>query len=236
MKFITVENYNELSRLAANIIAAQVTLKPNCVLGLATGSSPLGTYAKLAEKCAAGDLDFSGVTSVNLDEYVGLTGDNDQSYRYFMDNNLFANINIDRKNTYVPNGCAEDLEKEGERYDNLIKELGGTDLQLLGIGLDGHIGFNEPDEAFTKGTHMVDLDPSTIEANARFFESIDDVPKKAITMGMCAIMQAKKILLIANGQNKKDILMKAFYGPITPQVPASILQLHSDVTVIFSEN
>lgn len=236
MKFITVENYNELSRLAANIIAAQVTLKPNCVLGLATGSSPLGTYAKLAEKCAAGDLDFSGVTSVNLDEYVGLTGDNDQSYRYFMDNNLFANINIDRKNTYVPNGCAEDLEKEGERYDNLIKELGGTDLQLLGIGLDGHIGFNEPDEAFTKGTHMVDLDPSTIEANARFFESIDDVPKKAITMGMGAIMQAKKILLIANGQNKKDILMKAFYGPITPQVPASILQLHSDVTVIFSEN
>ena len=236
MKFITVENYNELSRLAANIIAAQVTLKPNCVLGLATGSSPLGTYAKLAEKCDAGDLDFSNVTSVNLDEYVGLTGDNDQSYRYFMDNNLFAKININRENTYVPNGCATDLDKEGERYDNLIKELGGTDLQLLGIGLDGHIGFNEPDDAFTKGTHVVELDPSTIEANARFFESIDDVPKKAITMGMGAIMQAKKILLIANGQNKKDILMKAFYGPITPQVPASILQLHNDVTVIFSEN
>ena len=236
MKFITVENYNELSRLAANIIAAQVTLKPNCVLGLATGSSPLGTYAKLAEKCDAGDLDFSNVTSVNLDEYVGLTGDNDQSYRYFMDNNLFAKININRENTYVPNGCATDLDKEGERYDNLIKELGGTDLQLLGIGLDGHIGFNEPDDAFTKGTHVVELDPSTIEANARFFESIDDVPKKAITMGMGAIMQAKKVLLIANGQNKKDILMKAFYGPITPQVPASILQLHNDVTVIFSEN
>ncbi len=236
MKFITVENYQQLSTIAANIIAAQVTLKPNCVLGLATGSSPLGTYAKLAEKCDAGELDFSDVTSVNLDEYVGLDGSNDQSYRYFMDTNLFSKINIDREKTYVPNGCAKDLAAEGERYDNLIKELGGTDLQLLGIGLDGHIGFNEPDDAFTKGTHEVELDPSTIEANARFFQSIDDVPKSAITMGMGAIMQAKKVLLIANGAAKKDILMKAFYGPITPQVPASILQLHNDVTVIFSEN
>ncbi len=236
MKFITVGNYQELSNLAANIIAAQVTLKPNCVLGLATGSSPLGTYAKLAEKCAAGDLDFSEVTSVNLDEYVGLDGTNDQSYRYFMDTNLFSKINIDREKTFVPNGCAADMEKEGARYDELINSLGGTDLQLLGIGLDGHIGFNEPDDAFTKATHLVTLDPSTIEANARFFESIDDVPKSAITMGMGAIMQAKKVLLIANGQNKKDILMKSFYGPITPQVPASILQLHNDVTVIFSEN
>ena len=153
-----------------------------------------------------------------------------------MDNNLFCKINIDRNKTYVPNGCAEDPDKEGERYDNLISELGGIDLQLLGIGLDGHIGFNEPDDNFTKATHIVTLDPSTIEANARFFQSIDDVPKKAITMGMGAIMQAKKILLIANGKNKKDILMKAFYGPITPQVPASILQLHNDVTVIYSEN
>lgn len=236
MKFITVENYEKLSRQAANIIAAQVTLKPNCVLGLATGSSPLGTYAELAKMCDNGDLDFSAVTSVNLDEYVGLTGDNDQSYRYFMDTNLFSKININREKTHVPNGCAEDLEKEGERYDNLISELGGTDLQLLGIGLDGHIGFNEPDETFTKGTHVVTLDPSTIEANARFFASVDDVPKKAITMGMGAIMQAKKVLLIANGSAKKDILMKAFYGPITPEVPASILQLHNDVTVIFSEN
>lgn len=236
MKFITVKTYDELSNLAANIIAAQVVLKPNCVLGLATGSSPLGTYAKLAEKCAAGDLDFSQVTSVNLDEYVGLDGTNDQSYRWFMDNNLFCKINIDKNKTFVPNGCAKDLAAEGERYDALIESLGGTDLQLLGIGLDGHIGFNEPDEAFTKGTHEVELDPSTIEANARFFESIDDVPKSAITMGMGAIMQAKKVLLIANGAAKKDILMKAFYGPITPQVPASILQLHNDVTIIFSEN
>ena len=236
MNFITVESYEKLSRQAANIIAAQVILKPNCVLGLATGSSPLGTYAQLAEMYRNGDIDFSDVTSVNLDEYVGLSGENDQSYRYFMNNNLFKNINIDMEKTFVPDGCADDLEKEGAEYDNRIKELGGIDIQLLGIGLDGHIGFNEPDDVFVKETHVVTLDPSTIEANARFFESEEDVPRKAITMGMMSIMQAKKILLIANGKNKKDILEKAFYGPITPQVPASILQLHPDVTVIYSEN
>ncbi len=236
MRFITVDSYEKLSRQAANIIAAQVISKPNCVLGLATGSSPLGTYANLAKMCDEGDVDFSAVTSVNLDEYVGLDGTNDQSYRYFMDTNLFSKINIDHSKTYVPNGCASDLAKEGENYDNLIKELGGIDLQLLGIGLDGHIGFNEPDDVFVGETHEVELDESTIEANARFFASKDDVPTKAITMGMMSIMQAKKVLLIANGQNKKDILQKSFFGPITPKVPASILQLHPDVTVIFSEN
>ena len=236
MNFIKVDNYDKLSAIAANIIAAQVIVKPNCVLGLATGSSPLGTYAKLAEKCDAGEVSFAEVTSVNLDEYVGLDGTSDQSYRYFMDHNLFCNINIDDDNTYVPNGCAEDLKAEGEAYDAFIKELGGIDLQLLGIGLDGHIGFNEPDDHFVAETHEVVLDESTIEANARFFASKDDVPTKAITMGMGSIMQAKKILLIANGAKKKDILDKAFFGPITPYVPASILQLHPDVTVIYSEN
>ena len=236
MNFIKVDNYDKLSAIAANIIAAQVIVKPNCVLGLATGSSPLGTYAKLAEKCDAGEVSFAEVTSVNLDEYVGLDGTSDQSYRYFMDHNLFCNINIDDENTYVPNGCAEDLKAEGEAYDAFIKELGGIDLQLLGIGLDGHIGFNEPDDHFVAETHEVVLDESTIEANARFFASKDDVPTKAITMGMGSIMQAKKILLIANGAKKKDILDKAFFGPITPYVPASILQLHPDVTVIYSEN
>ena len=236
MRFITVDSYEKLSRQAANIIAAQVVSKPNCVLGLATGSSPLGTYANLAKMCDEGDVDFSCVTSVNLDEYVGLDGTNDQSYRYFMDTNLFSKINIDRSKTYVPNGCASDLAKEGENYDNLIKELGGIDLQLLGIGLDGHIGFNEPDDVFVGETHEVELDESTIEANSRFFASKDEVPTKAITMGMMSIMQAKKVLLIANGQSKKDILQKSFYGPITPKVPASILQLHPDVTVIFREN
>ena len=236
MKFIKVDTYDKLSSIAAGIIAAQVILKSDCVLGLATGSSPLGTYSKLAEKYRNGELDFSRVTSVNLDEYVGLDGSCDQSYRYFMDNNLFCNINIARENTYVPNGCAEDLKVEGLAYDQFISKLGGIDLQLLGIGLDGHIGFNEPDEAFVPETHEVVLDPSTIEANARFFASKDQVPTKAITMGMRSIMQAKRILLIANGAKKKEILEKAFYGPITPFVPASILQLHPDVTVVYSEN
>ena len=236
MNFVKAENYEQLSKFAANIIAAQVILKPDCVLGLATGSSPLGTYANLVKMCDAGELDFSKVTSVNLDEYAGLAGDNDQSYRYFMDTNLFSKVNIDRNKTHVPNGCAADLSKEGERYDELIKSLGGIDLQLLGIGLDGHIGFNEPDDVFTKETHLVTLDPSTIEANARFFASKDEVPTQAITMGMMSIMQAKKVLLIANGKNKKEILEKSLYGPITPQIPASILQLHKDLTVIYSEN
>lgn len=236
MNFIKACSYEELSEKAANIIADVVKSKKDCVLGLATGSSPLGTYARLAEMCDAGEVDFSGATSVNLDEYSGLTPDNDQSYRYFMNTNLFSKINIDIARTHVPDGCAPDLTKEGERYDALIEELGGIDIQLLGIGLDGHIGFNEPDEVFTAETHSVKLDESTIEANARFFESIDDVPREAITMGMKSIMGARKILLIANGKNKKDIVEKAFFGPVTPKVPASILQLHSDVTVIFCEN
>ena len=235
MKFITVETYDELSRKAADLIASQIIMKPRCVLGLATGSSPVGTYKKLIEKCGAGDLDFSTVTSVNLDEYIGLDGTNDQSYRYFMNDNLFNHVNIDKNKTFVPGGCAEDLDAEGEAYDKLIEDLGGIDLQLLGIGLDGHIGFNEPDEVFVKGTHVVDLHESTIKANARFFANEDEVPKKAITMGMGAIMNAKKVLLVANGEAKWDILQKSFYGPITPEVPASILQLHPDVTVIYSK-
>lgn len=236
MKFITVNSYEELSKKAADIIAAQIILKPDCVLGLATGSSPVGTYKNLIKKVENGELSFKDVTTVNLDEYVGLDGTHDQSYRYFMNDNLFDHIDIDKAKTHVPNGCAADLVKEGEEYDNLVKSLGGIDLQLLGIGLDGHIGFNEPDDCFTGATHPVTLDPSTIEANARFFASKDDVPKSAITMGMMSIMQAKRILLVANGKAKLDILKKSIEGPITPEVPASILQLHPDVTVIYSEN
>ena len=236
MKYIVVNTYDELSNKAADLIAAQILVKPNCVLGLATGSSPVGTYKRLIEDNKAGKIDFSTVTSVNLDEYVGLDGSNDQSYRYFMNDNLFNHVNIDKAKTFVPNGCAADLAAEGEAYDAMIKELGGIDLQLLGIGLDGHIGFNEPDAYFTGPTHEVKLDKSTIEANARFFASKDEVPTTAITMGMLSIMQAKKVLLVANGAAKKAIVEKAFFGPIDPQVPASILQLHPDVTVIYSEN
>lgn len=236
MRFITVDTYQKMSRQAANIISAQVIIKPNCVLGLATGSSPVGTYRQLIDWYQKGDIDFSEVTSVNLDEYVGLDGENDQSYRYFMNSNLFNSVNINPDRTFVPNGKAKDLNKECADYDERIKALGGIDLQLLGIGLDGHIGFNEPDSCFVKGTHVVELHESTIRANSRFFEHEEDVPRSAVTMGMLSIMQAKKVLLIANGAGKRDILERAFSGPITPEIPASILQLHPDLTVIYSKS
>lgn len=235
MKFLNVDTYQEMSRQAANLISAQVIMKPDSVLGLATGSTPIGTYKQLIDWYKKGDIDFSKAVSVNLDEYVGLDEDNINSYRYFMDKNLFDEINILKENTFVPSGIAENLEEECKKYDDNIKRLGGIDLQLLGIGLDGHIGFNEPSEVFTKNTHIVDLDKSTIEANSRFFGSVDKVPKRAITMGMASIMRAKKILLIANGEDKNEILNKALFGAITPKIPASILQLHPDITVIYSE-
>ena len=232
MKIIRTKNYEEMSLEAAKIMAAQIVLKPDAVLGLATGSSPIGLYDNLVKWNENGDLDFSAIRSVNLDEYCGLDGTNDQSYRYFMDTHLFNRVNIDKANTNVPNGKAADYAAEGARYDELIASLGGIDMQLLGIGPDGHIGFNEPDKFFTKETHVVDLDPSTIEANARFFASADDVPRQAVTMGMGGIMGAKKVLLIASGASKKEILEKALFGPITPEVPASLLQLHPDLTVV----
>lgn len=236
MKFITVDPYEKLSRQAANIISAQVVLKPDSVLGLVTGSSPLGTYKQLIEWYEKGDIDFSRVVSVNLDEYVGLDGSNDQSYRYFMNKNFFEHINIYLGNTFVPNGCAVDLAGEGKRYDEHIAELGGIDLQLLGIGLDGHIGFNEPDKYFVKSTHVVDLHESTIKANSRFFANIDEVPKRAITMGMVSIMQAKIILIIASGKEKRDILEKSLLRSYNPRNSCLNFQLHPDITVIYSDN
>lgn len=235
MKLTVTNSYEKLSELAAEYIAAQVILKPDSVLGLATGSSPVGVYKCLVEKFNKGCLDFSDVISINLDEYVGLDGSHEQSYRYFMQDHLFNYVNIKPENTFVPNGCASDLAAECSEYDARVTRLGGIDLQLLGIGPDGHIGFNEPDDHFTAETHVVDLLPSTIEANSRFFSSIDKVPKQAVSMGMGSIMKAKKILLIANGKAKKDVLMEALNGKITPNLPASLLQLHRDVTVIFSE-
>ena len=235
MKIYKAKDYKDMSRKAANIISAQVIMKPNCVLGLATGSTPIGTYDQLVEWYNKGDLDFSEVTTVNLDEYKGLPRTNDQSYYYFMHQHLFDRVNIDPERTNVPNGMEPDAEKECGRYEELIRSLGGVDLQLLGLGHNGHIGFNEPGEAFEKETHCVELTESTIEANKRFFASADDVPKQAYTIGIKTIMQAKKILIVVNGENKADIVERAFFGPVTPEVPASILQLHNDVTLVGDE-
>lgn len=235
MKIYKAKDYKDMSRKAANIISAQVIMKPNCVLGLATGSTPIGTYDQLVEWYNKGDLDFSEVTTVNLDEYRGLPRTNDQSYYYFMHQHLFDRVNINPEQTNVPNGMEPDAEKECARYEKLIHSVGGVDLQLLGLGHNGHIGFNEPGAAFEKETHCVDLTESTIEANKRFFESADDVPKQAYTMGIKTIMQAKKILVVVNGEGKADIVERAFFGPVTPEVPASILQMHNDVTLVGDE-
>lgn len=205
------------------------------MLGLATGSTPVGTYKNLVEWCASGDLDFSKITSCNLDEYRGLSGDNDQSYRYFMNVNLFNHINIRKEFTFVPDGLEADSDKACKDYDKIIADVGGVDLQLLGLGHNGHIGFNEPAEAFTKGTNCVDLTESTIQANKRFFESEADVPRQAYTMGIGTIMNAKKVLVVVSGEDKAEILDKVINGPITPNVPASILQLHPDVTIVADE-
>ncbi|OUN23443.1 glucosamine-6-phosphate deaminase [Pseudoflavonifractor sp. An85] len=235
MRFISCADYTAMSRQAANLISAQVIVKPNCVLGLATGSTPIGTYKQLIEWYNKGDLSFAQVRSVNLDEYKGLSGDHDQSYRYFMQNNLFNHVDIDVANTSVPNGKAEDADAECAAYDAHIRELGGIDLQLLGMGHNGHIGFNEPADEFVGPTHVVELAQSTIDANKRFFASEADVPRQALTMGMAAILQARSVVVVVSGEDKAEIVHKAFFGPITPRVPASLLQLHPNVTVVGDE-
>ena len=232
MQICKVKNYQELSRKAANLIAAQIILKPDSILGLATGSSPVGTYEHLVEMYENGDLDFSQVTTVNLDEYKGLAGSDEQSYRYFMNTHLFHKININHANTYVPNGTEPDAEKACQAYNELLHKIGPADIQILGLGHDGHIGFNEPGTVFKKETHCVDLTESTIEANKRFFPSEADVPRQAYSLGIKNIMQARKILVIVSGKDKADALYNAVHGEITPAVPASILQLHNDVTIV----
>ncbi|MDE5590628.1 MAG: glucosamine-6-phosphate deaminase [Acetatifactor sp.] len=235
MRIYAAKDYADLSRKAANIISAQVIMKPNAVLGLATGSTPVGAYRQLIEWYNKGDVDFFQISSVNLDEYKGLSGEHDQSYRYFMNHNFFDHINIKKENTNVPDGLAPDAEAECRRYNHVIKSLGGIDLQLLGIGGNGHIGFNEPGAAFEKETHLVTLTEQTRESNARFFAGLDEVPTHAFTMGIKSIMSAKKILLLATGENKAKALYDSFFGPVTPGVPASILQLHNDCTIIADE-
>ena len=235
MRIYREKDYNAMSRRAAAVIAAQIVSKPDCVLGLATGSSPVGAYQQLVKWYEQGDLSFAEVRSVNLDEYYGLSPDHDQSYRYFMQSNLFDHVDIAPENTNVPDGLAKDPTAECLRYERKAAELGYADLQLLGLGRNGHIGFNEPCDCFPVATHLVDLTESTIEANARFFASADDVPKQALTMGVGTIMKARKILIVASGADKADAVWKAFAGPITPEVPASILQLHPDVTLVAHE-
>ena len=232
MKIIRAKDYYDMSRKAANIISAQVIMKPNCVLGLATGSTPIGIYKQLIDWYNKDDLAFSEVTTVNLDEYRGLKRDDPQSYWHFMHENFFDHINIDPDRINLPDGTNLDAEEECRRYDDVIHFVGGIDLQLLGIGHDGHIGFNEPGAAFELGTHCVNLTEETIEANKRFFASKDDVPRQAYTMGIKTIMQARKVLLVASGKDKAAIVKKAFFGPVTPEVPASILQMHPDFTLV----
>ena len=235
MIFFLADDYKYMSRIAANYLSAQVILKPGSVIGLATGETPIGTYNQHETWYKKGDIDFSQTKTVNLDEYKGLGGSDPQSYRYFMNANLFHIVNIPYEHTYIPDGTESDSIKACDDYNRLLSETGSADIQVLGLGHDGHIGFNEPAEDFPKFTHCVDLTESTIEANKRFFASEDDVPRQAYTMGIKNIMQAKKILDVVSGEDKADILKEVLYGAITPQVPASILQLHNDVTIVADE-
>ena len=232
VKIIYAKDYEDMSRKAANLLSAQVIIKENSVLGLATGSTVLGIYRQLIQWYNKGDIDFSCVRSVNLDEYVGLSPENHNSYHYYMRENLFNHINIPDSHFHLPDGLATSIQEECLRYDQLIESLGGIDMQLLGLGFNGHIGFNEPHQAFEQKTHCVNLCDSTIEANSRFFSEQEQVPKRAITMGIKSIMQAKRIVLCVSGQAKARILYDVLFGPVTPEVPGSILQMHPHLTVV----
>ncbi len=235
MKIYREKDYNALSRRAANLISAEIIRKPDCVLGLATGGTPVGTYAQLTEWVKKGDFSFSEVKTVNLDEYIGLAPEHPQSYRHFMQEKLFDQIDVKPENTHIPDGTCADKEKECKRYDELIASLGFADLQLLGLGRNGHIGFNEPSDYFYKETHVVDLTENTIEANARFFGEDEKVPRQALTMGVGAIMAAKRVLMVVSGANKAEALRDALKGAITPRCPASVLQLHNDLVIVGDE-
>lgn len=232
MRIIVTDNYEEISRKAAIMVASQIILKPHSVLGLATGSTPLGMYYELIEMYNKGEIDFEETTTFNLDEYYGLSVDNPQSYYYYMMENFFNHVNVKEGHINIPRGMTEDIEGECTRYEDKIRQVGGIDIQVLGIGGNGHIGFNEPNVNFEAETHLVKLDEKTIEANARFFCSSAEVPAYAISMGIKTIMQSRKIILLANGASKAEAIYKTIKGKISPEVPASILQLHQDVTII----
>ena len=235
MQIFRAKDYGDMSRKAANILSAQIIMKPDCVLGLATGGTTVGIYRQLIDWYRKGDLDFSRVTTINLDEYCGLPRKAPQSYWRYMHQNLFDHVNIDPVNIHLPDGTNPDANAECARYDETIRAAGGIDLQLLGIGRDGHIGFNEPGVSFDLGTHCVELAESTIEANKRFFEKKEDVPRRAYTMGIRSIMLARKVVLVASGSVKARIVKRAFFGSVTPEVPASILQMHPDFTLVGDE-
>lgn len=232
MKVVICDNYEKMSEYAARIVASCVTLKPNCVLGLATGSTPIGTYNELVRLYQNEELDFSSVKTFNLDEYFPIEPTNSQSYRYFMNKNLFDRINIPIENTFVPNGATSEARAECENYEEKIKEYGGIDLQILGIGQNGHIGFNEPGDELIAATHLTELDESTINANSRFFKSREDVPDKALTMGMATILRARRIIVLANGKEKRNAVRALTDDRISAKIPATMLKLHKDVTLI----
>ena len=232
MIFLVKDNYDELSVEAANIVSEIIKNNPKAVLGLATGSTPVGMYKELVKKYKNSEISFKEIKTVNLDEYIGLSSDHNQSYRYFMDTNLFNHIDINKNNTHIPDGVAEDLYVETERYDKMIEDLGGQDVQILGVGPNGHIGFNEPDTKLLIPTHVADLAESTIEANSRFFDSVDNVPRQAISMGLGSIFKAKKIILLASGKNKANAIKSLKNDYVTTQIPLTLLKLHPDVTII----
>lgn len=232
IQVIKCKDYEEMSRTAAAILADIVKQRPNAVLGLATGSTPVGTYQELIRMYEAGELSFSRVTTVNLDEYYPISPDNDQSYRYFMDHTLFDHVDLDKTHTYVPDGNAADPEEACRRYEETLAAVGQADVQLLGIGQNGHIGFNEPAEALEVETHVTGLTESTVCANARFFASADEVPTRALTMGIGSILRAKKILILANGAAKRAAVSAMLAGRLTTSCPASFLNLHPDVTLV----
>lgn len=235
LRIIIADNYEDMSKKAANMVAAQILLKPNSVLGLATGSTPLMTYKYLIKLFSDETISFKEAVTFNLDEYVGINKGNENSYYYYMENNFFKHIDVKQENTHIPSGNAEDLSAECSTYEEKIKLSGGIDFQILGIGNNGHIGFNEPNLKFEAVTHVIDLDEETIKANSRFFTSEAEVPKKAITMGVKTIMNTRKVLLLANGRGKAETIYNSIYGKIDPNLPASILQLHPDVTFILDK-
>lgn len=229
MRIHVLDDYQELSHKAASFVASQIILRPHSVLGLATGSTPRGLYSHLIQM---EDLDFRGVQTFNLDEYLGLERDHPHSYHYYMQEHLFRHINISPAGIHIPPGQPDDLEQACREYDRAIADAGGIDLQILGIGLNGHIGFNEPASRLKTATHVVDLSPTTIEANSRFFSSPEEVPRRAISMGLGSIMRARKILLLASGGDKAEIVARTVGGEITTRVPASLLQLHPEVIIM----